>query len=117
MITIIKNLIAKIEELEKENKELKEQLTILDDEAVVVEITAEQFEEYKKLKAENEELKNNDVFSIRLFKDKADKYEQTLKEIKKILLFHKEELEEFLPNDIGGKILQKISEVEDVENN
>ena len=40
----------------QENKKLKEQLTILDDEAVVVEITVEQFEEYKKLKAENETL-------------------------------------------------------------
>ena len=31
---------------------VEKQLTILDDEAVVVEITVEQFEEYKKLKAE-----------------------------------------------------------------
>lgn len=36
------------------------------------------------LKTENEALKNNDVFSIRLFKDKADKYKQTLTEIKEI---------------------------------
>lgn len=39
-------------------------------------------EEISQLKAENEALKNNDVFSIRLFKDKADKYEKALKEIK-----------------------------------
>ena len=36
--------------LEQECEELKEQLTILDDEDVVVEITVKQFEEYKKLK-------------------------------------------------------------------
>ena len=50
-------LYKKFKRKEQECEELKEQLTILDDEAVVVEITIKQFEEYKKLKAENEELK------------------------------------------------------------
>ena len=54
---------------EQECEELKEQLTILDDEDVVVEITVKQFEEYKKLKAENEELKEE----LQKYKNKQQK--------------------------------------------
>lgn len=43
--------------LETENEELKEQLTILDDEDLVAEITVKQFEEYKKLKQTLEEIR------------------------------------------------------------
>lgn len=46
-----------LDQLKKENEELKEQLTILDDEDVVVEITVKQFEEYKKLKQTFTEIK------------------------------------------------------------
>lgn len=42
---------------EQECEELKKQLTILDDEDVVVEITVKQFEEYKKLKQTLAEIK------------------------------------------------------------
>ncbi|MBQ9149839.1 hypothetical protein IJX73_02800 [bacterium] len=41
----------------QECKELQEQQIILDDEAVVVEITVEQFEEYKKLRQALHEIK------------------------------------------------------------
>lgn len=46
------------EELKAEVAELKKQLTILDDEDVVVEITVKQFEEYKKLKQTLTEIKS-----------------------------------------------------------
>ena len=71
----------------------------------------------KQLKMDNKNLKNNNVFSIRYFKDKCDKYYATLTQIKKILLFNKKELEECLHNDIDGQILKIIDEVQDVENN
>ena len=63
------------------------------------------------LKAENEALKNNDVFSIRLFKDKADKYKQVLTEIKEIV-FPKNQLI-ITDSPIILKIQEKISEVID----
>lgn len=90
---------------EQECEELKEQLTILNDEDVVVEITVEQFEEYKKLKAENEDLEKwkkehlkdvefiekNPVIDILnsmadniLLEQRNDKLKQTLTEIKEI---------------------------------
>lgn len=62
---------------------------------------------FDRLKAENEELKKN-YFTVIQQRNKA---EQTLTEIKEILLFNKQELEECLHNDIDGQILQKISEV------
>ena len=45
-------------------------------------------EQLNQLKAENEQLKNNDVFSIRYFKDKCDVLKQTLTEIKEIMKKH-----------------------------
>lgn len=93
---------------ERECEELKEQLTILNGEAVVVEITVEQFEEYKKLKAENDEYSlfieklcdyaglecDNEEQAMRTLSDLAsqmnkarwiiDRYKQTLTEIKEI---------------------------------
>lgn len=64
------------------------------------------------LKKENEALKNNDVFSIRLFKDKADKYKQALTEIKDIAIEYtsKPDMDYFFAFD---KVQQKISEVID----
>ena len=53
----ITNLIKERKQLRTENEELKKQLTILDDEDVVVEITVKQFEEYKKLKQTLTEIK------------------------------------------------------------
>lgn len=50
-------LLQTIKAKEQEYEELKEQLTILDDEDVVVEITVKQFEEYKKLKQTLTEIK------------------------------------------------------------
>ena len=47
----------KLEAKEQECEKLKKQLTILDDEDVVVEITVKQFEEYKKLKQTLTEIK------------------------------------------------------------
>lgn len=86
MIMRIAELSANLEVKEQECEELKKQLTILDDEDVVVEITVKQFEEYKKLK-------------------------QTLTEIKEIA-----EAESYLSPQstrlLVHKILQKISEVE-----
>lgn len=74
--------------LEQECEELKKQLTILDDEDVVVEITVKQFEEYKKLKQTLAEI-------IRFFKEdkKFARYsgypivftKSALEEIEKIL--------------------------------
>ena len=61
-----------------------------------------------KRKAEDEALKNNDVFSIRLFKDKADKYKQALEEIKS--LCYQQNLDE---DFFACEVLQKISEVID----
>lgn len=51
------SLKEQIDKLKVENEELKKQLTILDDEDVVVEITAKQFEEYKKYKRTLIEIK------------------------------------------------------------
>lgn len=69
-----------LDQLKKENKELKRKnankRTSLNKKQLHI----------NQLKAENEALKNNDVFSIRLFKDKADKYKQALTEIKEIAL-------------------------------
>ena len=70
-----------LDQLKAENEELKKQLTILDDEDVVVEITVKQFEEYKKLKAENKHL--NELLNQAL-KD-YDRTSRTLAEIKPIL--------------------------------
>ena len=78
-----------LDQLKAENEELKKQLTILDDETIVVEITENQFEEYQKLK-------------------------QTLTEIKEIAKYELNNLTESAIN--GGRyveILQKISEVLD----
>lgn len=91
---------------EQECEELKEQLTVLDDEDVVVEITVKQFEEYKKLKAKNEDLK----FYIESYKHvwELDKLKQTLAEIKKIVE-EKAKVDDWLALDI----LQKINECEE----
>jgi len=45
------------------------------------------------------------------------KHQRILKEIRAVLLFHEKELDECLHNDIDGQILQKIGEVQNVENN
>lgn len=70
----------------------------------------------QQLKAENEALKNNDVFSIRLFKDKADKYEKALKEIKKIVEIENNDIKVLYDRRTHQRmkqILEKISEVID----
>ena len=51
------DLYKQLKRKEQECEELKEQLTILDDEDVVVEITVKQFEEYNKLKQTLEEIR------------------------------------------------------------
>ena len=84
------NIEMETKELKAENEELKKQLTILDDEDVVVEITVKQFEEYKKLK-------------------------QTLAEIKEIAEDFYLDGEHVKNKYLAQEILQKISECE-VEN-
>ena len=69
---------------------MKRQLTILDDEDVVVEITVKQFEEYKKLKQALTEIKEIAEEDVRIFSDGSVLRYRSL-----------------------DKILQKISEVED----
>ena len=99
---------------EQECEELKEQLTILNGEDVVVEITVKQFEEYKKLKAENEELKKNYFTVIQ----QRNKTEQALTEIKEIIQsdycteIGSCEFCAEVGNCLNRKILQKISECE-----
>ena len=122
---------------EQECEELKEQLTILNDEDVVVEITVEQFEEYKKLKAENEELKRQIKVKGNILKltneakneylDQNNKLKQALQEIKEIanICLNQDvcafckysdncyiEDEEIPTYDVCKLILQKIKECE-----
>lgn len=47
-----------LKRLEQECEDLKKQITILDDETIVVEITEKQFEEYQQLKKALTEIKN-----------------------------------------------------------
>ena len=87
-----------LNQLRKENEELKKQLTILDDEDVVVEITAKQFEEHKKLKAElhraNCQIADDEILqcdmreTIEELKAKNEILKQTLTEIKEVLQFY-----------------------------
>lgn len=60
-----------------------------------------------KLKAERDSY----IDKYFLESQKVINLKKVLIEIKEILLFHKQELEECLHNDIDGQILQKISEV------
>ena len=69
-------------------------------------------QEYDRLKEENEQLKNNDIFSVRYFKGKNDKLKQTLTEIKEIAKNGCYD-DCGMPLDELSIILQKISEVED----
>ena len=108
---------------EQECEELKEQLTILDDEDVVVEITVKQFEEYKKLKAENDELKKDLDFQKNMYEcaraDEEDKFEEIL-ELKQTLTEIKEIANKFdywnsnlsQASEILHAIIERISEVE-----
>ena len=106
---------------EQECEELKKQLTILDDEDVTVEISQSQFEEYDRLKAENEELKNAVMLKcpqcgeVYLNPIGAKLYE-TLTEIKEIaedvIKNVSERCIETTPMyGVHKQILQKISEV------
>ena len=69
-------------------------------------------QESDRLKEENEQLKNNDIFSVRYFKGKNDKLKQTLTEIKEIAKNGCYD-DCGMPLDELSIILQKISEVED----
>ena len=90
----------KLKAKEQECEELKEQLTILDDEDVVVEITVKQFEKYKKHKQILAEIKEiaeankNYKFKIPEISCAGDTLE--------------------LKFDVLEEILQKINEVNDV---
>ena len=118
-------LLQTIKAKEQENEGLKEQLTILDDEDVVVEITVEQFEEYKKLKAENDTLKqllskeplalqalqsaySSYKKSTDVFYEMVKGYKQTLTEIKEIVEQGVKVHDDII---VSKQILQKISEV------
>ena len=75
------------------------------------------YKQLNRLKAENEQLKNNDVFSIRYFKDKYDVLKQTLAEIKEIaenaIKNVSDRCIETTPMyGVHKQILQKISECE-----
>lgn len=116
-----------LEQLKNENEDLKEQLITLDDEDVVVEITVKQFEEYKKLKAENNKLKGirdrNFLHALEEQK-RADKYLKTIAEIKGIankVLLNTHNLEQFKDADaLFGALLEihkKISENEGNDRN
>ena len=81
------------------------------------------YEEYNgkinKLKAENERLKAEcDMYKTFYRAKHSDiksllpKYRTTLQEIKRILILHKQELDECLYHDIHGKILDLITKVE-----
>ena len=80
-------LLKQLDQLKAENDELKKQLTILDDEDVVVEITVKQFEEYKKLKQTLTEIKEiaewkNEYWSLGIadYKNMADEILQKISE-------------------------------------
>ena len=53
----VKGLAEQLKTKEQECEELKKQITILDDETIVVEITEKQFEEYQQLKKALTEIK------------------------------------------------------------
>ena len=72
-------------------------------------------QECERLKEENEQLKNNDVFSVRYFKDQNDNLKQTLTEIKKFCIDHTQLIHAAYP--YLNIILEKINEVEDEKNN
>lgn len=103
--TKIKSLQADLKDKEQECDELKKECEIwknqvltIDDEAITVQITQQQFEEYNKLKAENEELKkcykNNSALlcfeetNTTKLVNKVMKLDKTLTEIKPILEFY-----------------------------
>ena len=101
-----------LKRLEAENVELKNRLIILDEEDVTVQITTEEFEEFKNLKTENAKLK----VGLELFQNAHDteqsrrrKFENCLGEIKEIAsnqdLYSGRQA-------LATKILQKISECE-----
>lgn len=72
-----------LEELEKENEELKNRLQTLDDETLTVEITVEEFETYKKLKQALEKIKDR----IELYNDCYEGTpDECISDIKKYLL-------------------------------
>lgn len=68
----LKERLAKLSIKDKECEELKKQIKIIDDETIVVEITEKQFEEYQKLKAENDYLKHKILRYEEIFKHGAD---------------------------------------------
>lgn len=112
---------AENEDLKKECEIWKNQVLTLDDEAITVQITQQQFEDYNQLKAENEELKMKnsileDEYKIlednldsrtRDFEDVIEGYKQTLTEIKEICRFN---FTMTTTNLLAKTILQKISE-------
>lgn len=88
--------ILKNDQLKAENEKLKEGLTIIDDETLVVEITKQQFEEYKQLKA----IK--------------DKYKQALQEIKNFIYIEKAKVVVDM-EDFWEQILQKCEVINEKE--
>lgn len=116
-------LTSKCSQLEEENFELKEEVSI--DRAL--------FEEIDQLKAENEELKqflSKEPLAIQalqsaysdykkrseVFFEMIGEYKQTLAEIKEIAEL-KQKQSVFVGEAVFEQILNKINEVEDVENN
>ncbi len=115
----INELKAENEELKKQKEILLNQLIVYDGEDVTIQISQGQFEEYNKLKAENEKLAirvaNLNERFINGFNYNEHRYKQALEDIKHILKIHEKELEECLCNNIDEKILAKINEVIGVE--
>lgn len=108
-------LAKELEEKEKELEEIRGELYVTEESLKDYKAHYNrQCEQVEKLKAENDALKNNDVFSIRLFKDKADKYEQALKEIKEIVEIENNDIKVLYDRRTHQRmkqILEKISEV------
>lgn len=124
-------LYKQLKRLEAENTKLKNRLMILDEEAITVQITTEEFEEFKNLKNENAKLKgeinklgkkHEDYCNIMYWqmKEQMDKYHFVLQKIKEIVEIDCKqcfEIDGFAkPDDCGicpyNQILQLINESE-----